>query len=126
MPSIEEIESWSIDTILAEIKRLLPPGTSFVEGSRNGWIVVTVQKMDAENPDEKIMWSDNGPDRRLLLLNAFGWLWVRTQKPRHPAWKPRPGGMPTRPHPAPLNFQGPPDLDPANIRAVYEKGPKRK
>lgn len=126
MPSIEEIGTWTPEETLQEIQRLLPEGTAFVEAVKNGWHILTVQQRGGPGEEPKVLWTDNGPDRRLLLLNAFGWLWLRKQKPRHPAWKPRNGVRPARPHPVPTNFQDPPDLDPKNIRAVYEKWPKRK
>jgi hypothetical protein len=127
MPSIEEISAWSVQDILSEIQRLLPEGFRFTEAAKEGWCIASVQQTVAESPEAKVLWSDSGPDRRLLLLNAFGWIWLRGQTPKHPAWRPRPGGQPVRRHPAPFpKVPDPPDLDPAEIRSVYEKGPKRK
>lgn len=128
MPSIEEIATWTIEEILGEIARLLPEGTVFVEAAKEGWHVATVQQKGAENTESQVLWTDNGPDRRLVLLNAFGWLWLRGQKTHHPAWKPRPGGKPARPHPFGPSPQvpDPPDLDPKHVRSVYENPPKRK
>jgi hypothetical protein len=131
MPQIEEISSWSIQEILDEIQRLLPEGTRFVEAAKQGWYLASVQQVvpDVPNlPEPKVLWSDGGPDRRLLLLNAFGWIWLHDQKPKHPAWRPRSGGRPARRHPTgPFpKIADPPDLDPEEIRSVYEKPPKRK
>lgn len=127
MPSIEQIATWTVEEILGEIQRLLPEGTAFVEAAKEGWHVATVQQRGAENAEPQILWTDNGPDRRLVLLNAFGWLWLRGQKPKHPAWKPR-GTEPARRHPAGAfpTVPDPPDLDPENVRSVYENPPKRK
>jgi hypothetical protein len=127
MPSVENIEVWTIDETLGEIARLLPEGTVFVEAVKEGWHTAFIQrKGDGTTPPE-ILWQDHGPDRRILLLNAFGWLWLRGQKTKHPAWKPRTGNDPVRRHPAHFpNVPDPPDLDPEKLRAVYEKGPKRK
>jgi hypothetical protein len=125
MPQIEEISSWSIQEILDEIQRLLPEGTRFVEAAKQGWCLASVQQVVGET-DPKVLWSDGGPDRRLLLLNAFGWVWLHDQKPKHPAWRPRPGGRPARRHPSPSKVADPPDLDPDEIRSVYETPPKRK
>lgn len=127
MPSIEQIDAWSVEEILGEIRRLLTPGLSFVEATKEGWATGSFQQPSKEEGSEPvILWSNTNADRRIMLLNAFGWLWLRNQKPKHPAWKPRPGGQPARRHPSPLKFQDPPDLDPEHIRAVYEKDSKGK
>ncbi len=127
MASIEQIQSWTISEILGEIQRLLPEGASFVEATKDGWHIATVQQVVLDSSEPKILWSDRGPDRRLTVLNGFGWLWLRNQKPRHPAWKPRQGPEPVRYNPAPFpNIPNFSHLDPAKIRAVYESGAKKK
>ncbi len=124
MPSIEEISSWTIQEIIQEVVRLLPARQALVEARNEGWHVATIQETAAD-AETKILWTDRNADRKLVLLNAFGWLWLRNQKPHHPAWKPRDGGRPMRRPVHSAKVADPADLDPAEIRAVYEKGPKR-
>lgn len=126
MPSIEQISTWTIPEILQEIRARLTEGCTFVEGTKEGWYIATVQQTVA-NAEVKVLWSESGADRKILLLNAFGWLWLRDQQPKRPAWRPRTGEGPSRPTRGPLvNVPDPPDLDPAEIRAVYQKGPPKR
>jgi hypothetical protein len=123
MLTVEEITSWTVDQLLTELLGLLSPQEVFderiVEG---GWTTASVTRV--EGPTRTVLWSGTEPDRRLLLLNAFGWVWLRGQKTKHPVWKPRgpEGARPApRPHPA---VPDPPDLDPEEVtRLVYWKKP---
>lgn len=127
MPSIERISIWTNEETVEEIKRLLPEDSSFVENCRDGWFFGRIQQALPDSSEPSVLWEDINADRHLLLLNAFGWLWLRGQKESHPIWRPRPNSQPSRRHPAPFpNTPDPPDLDPENIRGVYEGGPKRK
>jgi hypothetical protein len=122
MPSVEEINSWSDGQIVAEIRKLLPPHWSFTErpGSRQEWPAATIASPDAT------VWEGTEADRRILLLNAFGWIWLRGQKTKHPIWRVR-GQEGARPAPRPPpSIPDPPDLDPEEInRMVYGKKPTR-
>src|SRR5271166_2871739 len=127
MPSLEEISTWTIQDIRTEIQKLVPEGHTFAESVKDGWHFAVLQCTAPSSNLSEVLWSDQNPDRKLLLLNAFGWLWLRGQKPKHPAWKAHRGGQPARRHPAPFpKIADPPDLDPKEIRAVYEKGPNKK
>ena len=127
MPSIDQISIWTNEETVAEIKRLLPEDSSFEEDFQDGWFFGSIQQTLPSSPESTILWKGDGPDRHLLLLNAFGWLWLRGQKESHPIWRPRPNSQPSRRHPAPFpNIPDPPDLDPDHIREVYQEGPKRK
>lgn len=120
MPSVHEINAWPPEQIREEIRRLLPQDWSFKEDTGR-W--ATGSFLDK---DGAIMWEGEEPDRRLLLLSAYGWLWLRGQTPKHPVWKIRkPGGAMPAQRQAP-EIPDPPDLDPVEInKAVYEKKAKR-
>lgn len=118
MPSLEQISAWTIPEIIEEIRKLLPEGHVLVEGIREGWHAATIQH---GSPEPHVLWSATHADRKHVLLNAFGWLWLRGQKSRHPVWKPR-NWAPMRRRPMTASrIPDPPDLDPAEIRAVYER-----
>ena len=122
MPSIEQISTWTIQEIVQEIGRILPAGQALVEAVTDGWHVATIERSE----DATVLWTDRNADRKLVLLNAFGWLWLHNQKPKHPAWKPREGNRPARPHPTRgPRVADPADLDPDEIRSVYEKERKK-
>ena len=124
MPSIEEIGAWSLDEIRGEIVKIIPAGWSFQEGREDRWFHVSFIKTG--EPEEPPFWSDKHTDPRLLLLNAFGWLWTRHQKPTHPKWRPRdPTTRPAIRPPIP-QVSDPPDLDPKEIQKVYGEKLKRR
>jgi hypothetical protein len=80
-----------------------------------------------------VLWSGYGPDRRILLFDAYGWfLQQRGDKPRHPAWAPRSGEIVVAPrhgakaHQSHTPIPDPEDLDPSEILAVYGIKPRKK
>lgn len=117
MPSIEEIDSWTLQDIRTEIDRLLPAGVSFRLDAKEGWMVAVIHQGD------DIYWTDQGADRRLLHLSAFGWLWTRGKKAGHPAWQTKHGADPARPNhrPPPGVAPDPPDIDPETLNRMYTK-----
>jgi hypothetical protein len=121
VPSAAEISSWSPEQIRAEITRLLPADCTFTESVLDGWAHGAFNDKAGA-----ILWEGSEPDRRILLLSAYGWIWTRGRTPKHPAWKLRkPGGAMQTPKQGP-EIPDPPDLDPVEInKAVYEKQSKR-
>lgn len=76
MPTLEEITAWSLDEIEAEIERRLPQGWRL----NPVWVEVGYWDYAVESPLEsewKVEWLDQGVDRKVLALNAFGWIWFR-------------------------------------------------
>jgi hypothetical protein len=121
MPSVDEMERWTADDARQEINKILPAGWSFeAHRDEEGWCHASFHSADGP------IWSESHPDLKLLLLNAFGWLWLRGQKPKHPAWRIREGAKPARPAPQPHPaVADPPDLDPEEINSlVYGKRSK--
>lgn len=84
MPTLEEITAWSQEEIEAEIRRRLPSGWRqnpvWAEG---GYWDYTLESPTADGWN--VEWLNQGVDRRLLALSAFGWLWLKDQ-PRQDRW----------------------------------------
>ncbi len=116
--SAEEMTAWSEQDVEAELRRLLPSNWQLNTGAQDGWYYAALL-----DEDTKTVWEEWGAVRRLLLLNAFGWLWMRNQTPKHPAWKVRthevllPNLTPSTKEPLP----DPEDVTPEEIRAVYDR-----
>lgn len=117
--SVEEMTAWTAEEAAAAIGKLLPAGwTIGLNQDDQGWFHGEIKDAEAA-----VQWSDWQADRRVLLLNGFGFLWLRGQKTRHPAWRPR-GMASARPNPAdPMSrvssVPDPADLDPAEVQSVY-------
>jgi hypothetical protein len=124
MPTINEIASWTLEEIRIEILKILPAGWSFREGREERWVQAAFFKTGS--PETPPYWSDTHMDPRLLLLNAFGWLWVRCQKPKHPVWRPRSAPSRVVARPTIPQVPDPSDLDPQRIRQVYEEKSKKR
>lgn len=124
MASVDQIAAWSAEELRVEIAKLVPKDHTFVEEESDGWFTVSVQTSES-----KVLWADRGILPKTVLTNAFGWLWMRQQKPKHPAWALRSPNQAHHDIPAVRRTPDPPDLDPEEIRKVYEresKKPKRK
>jgi hypothetical protein len=116
MFSLEEISSWSLDEIRFHIRELLLKGQRFsVTPTEGGWVA------RIEDTGGTRLWEHSGWDERILLLDAFGWLWLRQQA------RPSPDSPWNRRNPLTqksLELQLPPipdpeDVDPEEVLAVY-------
>src|SRR5580693_8461209 len=123
--SIEEMTTWSISDIEREIRKLLPPEWTFGTAVKDGW-----HGAELRNGVSEPQWVDWQADRRLVLLNCFGWLWMRNHKTLNPAWRVRRGEINVqdlrnrrpaqrvpRTYGAPVS--DPEDLDPEHVHTVY-------
>lgn len=121
MPSFEEVSAWSEEELTVEIRLLLPPGWVLVTPPSNGYWTVSLQRKDPEgNP--VVEWEDDNADKRLVLLNAFWWLWSKGL--------PKPTGLTPWSRAQdrvvkPVSLTGskipdPEDLNPAEIEALYK------
>lgn len=123
MFSLEEMGTWTIAEVRGEIRKLLIPAWKLRESKVEGWF-----RAELTGP-EGTLWEDSQADERILLLNLFGWLYLRNAQPKHPAWKARPATKrirvgPTQGGPQ-ANMGEPADLDPVEIDPlVYPKGDK--
>ena len=122
MPTLEEVASWTLDQIRAQIHQLLPKGWKFdLQQHTDHWRAFYRTEADVE------VWADRHYDQRIMLLNAWGWLWQqRDPKKVHPAWRPKPGRqlIPVV-HPA-SQAPDPEDLDPREVASVYSESDRRR
>lgn len=123
MPSVEEMATWAPDEIMAHIQRLLPEGHEFGLG-RQG-IALWLARVVNSSGDK--LWERSGMDERVLLLDAYGWLWLQRQAAPAPdtPWARRPSPKLQQVSRSPSTDPDPEDLDPAEVLAVYGFGPKR-
>lgn len=121
MLSLEDMAAWTLDEIRAHIRRFLPEGHTFHFGQDDGW------KARLESPDGEILWERTGLDERVLLLDAFGWLWVRRQGAPSvdSPWGRRKGPEQKLVEQPPVQIPDPEDLDPAEVMSVYEAARKK-
>jgi hypothetical protein len=116
MPSLDEVASASDAEIEVFIRQLLRPGETFAISLVD--LALHAQLVH----DEQTVWQAVGYDRHILLLNLYGFLWKRTQPTVSPVW--RRHREITRAdvarHARSVRVKDPEDLDPAEIRSVYE------
>lgn len=129
MLSVEEMTAWTNDDILVQIETLKPKGTFFrcVFNEEERFWHARFERFDEAQRKRVVLWEEFGPDERLTLFNAFGWIWARQQPlpPKDSPWSPHRrdlrqqavrGRATTPGHSVP----DPEDLDPEEVQAVYE------
>ena len=116
LPTLEEITTWTDEEVEAALELLLPPEWSFkVSETHEVWSVTI---LDAEGA---VVFVDCFPDRRMNLLNGYGFLWLRLYKPVNPNWVRRRDELrgPARRGfmhlPGSENLPDPEDFDPASV-----------
>lgn len=129
MFTLAEMTAWSNDDISTHIQVLMAKDLSFRHGYDQGermWYV-RFECFDEGAKKQVVVWSDYGADQRMVLFNAFGWVWARQQPEpdKHSPWARRrhqdlrevisTGGA-QRPGRVP----DPADLDPTEVASVYE------
>lgn len=127
MPDYAEITAWSLEEARAQANGALPEGWEIRTGQDEGHLWIQVVR-----PDEKVEWVVEWDsfhfDERTLYLNAFCWLWFREQpRPSRSVWAPRRGEL-TRKNVTQRilsSVADPEDLDPAEVRTVYEEARKK-
>jgi hypothetical protein len=125
MATIEEMTAWTLEEIQAEIRAALPEKWRFEFLTEDGQWRTRFLGVEGE-----CLWWRTYLEPRVLLLDAYGWLWRQQhrQLPTNPAWIPRdrrklvPVGK--------VGLQGvtvpdPEDLNPDEIDAVYQGRPTK-
>lgn len=121
MPTLLEATTWDLEEIQAHIEAHLPENSTFSyvfkEGSFEG--VIT--------RDGVVVWEDLQADERLLLFNAFGWVYIQQSVAefRNPAWVRGEITIPIARQAIPELVKDPEDLDPEEISAVLAKALER-
>jgi hypothetical protein len=129
MLSLEEMTTWTVEDIQAQIDAYKAKDLFFrfdFDRELMFWHA-RFERFDEAQRKRVIVWEDHGADERITLFNAFGWVWARSQTPlpKDSPWRPRPDvtlhhvnqKVAARGHSVP----DPEDLDPEEIKAVYEK-----
>lgn len=116
----------SEEEVQAAILTNLPDDCVFLLAEEAGTGVWTAQFVDLDGAS---LFESSYPDRKLTLLNAFGYLWGRFYQPRNPIWQRRQGDLRVAAREGLMHLPGsealpdPDDLDPF---AVYDLDPPRR
>ncbi len=124
--SPEEISAWSVVELEAEIRATLPKGWGLLSHyAPEGYWEFKLQSLD-DNLDPVTHAERENADRRLGLLDVYGWLWLETSpKPsKGSPWAPR-GDLTGDIVTGHATVKGPrvpdpEDLDPAEIALVHK------
>ena len=124
MLSVQEMSAWSTAEIRGEIERLLPEGWVFEAGwdrEAQQW-TSRFYRLEPDNDDPVVEWVDWHTDERINLFNAYGYLWVRRQPkpPLDSPWRRRKELTTEHVRKKALELADPPDLDPEEVKSVYE------
>jgi len=116
---LEEMTAWSIDEIVAAIYTLVPREWYFDRWDDDHGLHARV----VANETGEVMWDDTHADERLLLFNAYGWLWARNQPKLAPddPWNRRRELTSAAVSRMAMRIPDPEDLQPDEIRSVYEQ-----
>ncbi len=117
MPEYVEMTAWSLDEVRAHLRRVLPSGWKFEQGEAEEFL--WAQILD-ENGGA--IWDHVHMDERLLLLDAFCWLYFRPQpKPENSVWSERRAELTRRGVMQKVleSVPDPEDLNPEEVRSVY-------
>jgi hypothetical protein len=114
--SIEETRIWTAEQVFDRLRAMLPAGWTIAQAVESGWHSVILQ--DAEGVQQ---WAGEHVDPKFVGLDALGWLRVRGQAVKNPAWRPRDQEVSLHRPPMPVvsAVPDPEDLDPKEVEAVY-------
>ena len=124
---LEEMTAWSLDEIVGAIYTLVPKPWVFEHWQDDDYVFHARVKVKSS---EQSLWEDTHADERLLLFNAYGWLWARNQPklPPDDPWVRRRELTSSAVSRMALGIPDPEDLQPDEIKSVYEqhrKPPRR-
>lgn len=127
MMPVEEIALLPLDEAEAVIQAQLPEGFDLTFEILPGeWAARLC------GPDQRVVWQDTHPDRRILLFDFYGWFLRHTGiRPKHPAWN-RSGEVQiaarhgVKAHQTHTQIPDPEDLNPSEILSVYGIQPRKK
>jgi hypothetical protein len=128
LPSLEELTALNHAEIEALIRVNLPPGHTFTFAEEAGepWGVWTAEVSDMEG---NVVFTSSYPDRRLTLLNAYGFVWRSRYKPQNPVWQRRRDDLREKARKGIMHLPGAdavPDPDDLNPGSVYDLGSKER
>lgn len=120
---IEEVQTWSEQDLYVQIHLLLPEGWHFHHASAEGFTSASIT-----DATDLAVWEceEPLPDRRMIMLEAYGWLYYRQHKTSNPVWTrrreiDRHTVLGRRGLPGVENVPDPGDLDPTQIEEIVRK-----
>lgn len=121
MESPDDIRAWSDGQIEVEIASSVGSLDFVCEWVGSAW-VARIEVPGSESVEPKVVYQGESVDRRLALLNVYGYLWLKEQPAvaQGSMWDPtgrRPGQAPVRKREQ--DIRDPEDLDPEQVAAVY-------
>ena len=121
MPTHEEMATWSVEDVKDQISGLLPLAWTVENAEDDGFFICTIKDGQGESKWRRALYN-----LRLVLLDAYGWLYTRNNVPSNPAWGRRRELTPEQvlghaSHLRSAPGPDPEDLSPDEIRSVYEK-----
>lgn len=115
MKTPHEISELSIDDLLRELQCVLPAHWKFEW--EDDYAPIRARLIDMKT--EECVWLEPGVDLRLLLLSAYGWIWLQ----KHPAssnrWHIHEDRDSRKAYDRLPSDSDPPDLDPSEVQTVY-------
>jgi len=120
--------AWDSLDIQMELKKLLPEGWAFehLYGADCFWRALVVDLTDKEKP--LVRWEGDNLDERMLLFDAYGWLWMRKYPPekrQRSPWRPRRSELTKEAVTQQVSTgqkvpPDPEDLDPKEVASIYK------
>lgn len=124
MPDYVEMTAWSLEETRFHLQNVLPKGWKFEQGVDEEYLWARVLQDDGV-----VVWDNIHLDERTLLLDAYCWLHFRSQPKldRSSVWAERRVELTRRGvTQRVMSVPDPEDLDPEEIRSVYEQARKKR
>lgn len=121
--AFDELALYPDEEIKVHVRQLLRPGEDFQIQLVETWWEAEIFLREGET--SKLLWDQMGFDRRLLLLDAYGWLWSRLQPATTSSIWVRSRevtreDLTRRAATSHVSIPDPEDLDPKEVQMVYE------
>ncbi len=121
--ALDELARYPDEEIEIHVQQLLRPEESFQIQLVETWWEAEILLREGET--SQLLWDQMGFDRRLLLLDAYGWLWSRLQPASSSSiWVRRREvtreDLTRRAVMSHVPIPDPEDLDPKEVQMVYE------
>lgn len=125
--TLEEMSVWSAEDVESQIHIHCPKDVAFDFSVKDGFYRVQFKRQEEEGQEQKdedpeVLWAGSGFDKKIVLLDAYGWLWAQALSPRRATvWTRRGEVTPAKATRKANNIPDPDDLDPDKLDAVYAK-----
>lgn len=131
LPTLEELSALDHTEIEALVRVSLPPEhtLTFQEEPGEAWGVWEAEIRDGEG--QVVFWTSY-PDQKVVLLNAYGFVWRRSYVPRNPVWQRRRDDLRETARKGLMHLPGanvvpdPDDLNPGSVYDLDSSAPARR